>query len=270
MAKKAQAADTHHSRPSQSGIPVFTPRKSQSSVPSTFSTPHLGLVPPTRHLSVSGSPTHPSPSSSSSSTNGGITPFRSFRNLFSTASGSSKNQPSTPASAPLSSPKPSFPATALGSLRRSIGGDRSVSAPNLRHNQDPVYEETPVLQIDLPRPDFASFVQDAGLSQGESSSAPTSATPSRPAPFPSHGRAPSTSQLKAPSPGFGEHRQTLQQERSPPRLRRDALQLPRAATEPSIARSVSAGGKSSTGSSTSLQPPPSDGEYQFQNNNLRG
>ena len=262
-AKKAQTTDAHHSRPSQSGIPVFTPRKSQSSVPSTFSTPHLGLVPPTRHLSVSGSPTHPSPSSSSSSTNGAITPFRSFRNLFSTASGSSKNQPSTPTSAPLSSPKPSFPATALGSLRRSIGGDRSVSAPNLRHSQEPLYEETPVLQIDLPRPDFASFVQDAGLSQGESSSVSTSVAPSRPSLFPTHGRAPSTSQLKAPSPGFGEHRQTLQQERSPPRLRRDALQLPRPTTEPSFVRSVSGGGKSSTASSTSLQPPSSDGERHF-------
>ncbi|EPS93811.1 hypothetical protein FOMPIDRAFT_1038980 [Fomitopsis schrenkii] len=130
MAKKAQVADTHHSRPSQSGIPVFTPRKSQSTVPSTFSTPHLGLVPPTRHLSVSGSPTHPSPSSSASSTNGGITPFRSFRNLFSTASGSSKNQPSTPSPAPLSSPKSSFPAAALGTLRRSIGGDRFATSPS--------------------------------------------------------------------------------------------------------------------------------------------
>ncbi|KZT66212.1 hypothetical protein DAEQUDRAFT_813747 [Daedalea quercina L-15889] len=263
MAKKSpQTADVHQYRPSQSGIPVFTPRRPQSSVPSTLSTPQLGLVPPTRHLSVSGSPQHPSPSSSSSSTSGGITPFRSFRNLFSTASGSSKHSPTSASSTvPVSSPKSSFPATALGSLRRSIGGDHSVSAPNLRHDQELSYEDTPVLQIDLPRPDFQSFVHSASLFQGESSS---SAGPSRPSPFPGHGRTPSMSHLQTPSIGFGEHRQTMQQDRSPSRTRRDALvkdvRPPLPATEPSFVRSASQDGiKKSGSSSTSQQAQRSDG-----------
>ncbi|KAH9914296.1 uncharacterized protein B0H18DRAFT_517870 [Fomitopsis serialis] len=261
MAKKSsQTAEMHQSRPSQSGIPVFTPRKPQSALPSTLSTPQLGLVSSTRHLSVSGSPTHPSPSSSSSSTNGGITPFRSFRSLFSTASGSSKNPPNpTP---PVASPKASFPAAALGSIRRSIGGDRSVSAPNLR--QEPSYEDTPVLQIDLPRPDFEAFMHGAGLSQREPSK---SAAPTPPSSFPSW--TPSASQLRTPSTtGFTEHRQTIQQDRSPPRPRRDALpkdsRFSRPVTEPSFVRAPNVGAPVQSNCPTSsAQAQHPDGEQHM-------
>ncbi|EED84598.1 predicted protein [Postia placenta Mad-698-R] len=125
-------AETSHSRRvSQSHIPVFTPRKSSSSP--GLSNPHLGLVPPSRHLSVSGSPTHPSPSSASSSTSGGLTPFRSFKNLF-----FNKHAPNTPKS----------PFAGFGSIRRSINGERSVSAPHLRRQSSA--EESPVLEIVLP------------------------------------------------------------------------------------------------------------------------
>ncbi|CCM04161.1 uncharacterized protein FIBRA_06323 [Fibroporia radiculosa] len=136
-------ADVQQPRSSQSHIPVFTPRKP---LPSTLSTPHLGLVPPSRHLSVSGSPTHPSPGSTSSSTSGGLTPFRSFRNLFSTTG-------SKQTSAGSKSP--------FGAIRRSIHGERSVSAPQLRRESS--YEDSPVLEIELPRPGMEPLINSTDM-----------------------------------------------------------------------------------------------------------
>ncbi|KAI0944232.1 hypothetical protein AcW1_001988 [Taiwanofungus camphoratus] len=127
------------SRMVQSHIPIVVPRQS------ALSSPNLGLVSPSRHLSVSGSPTHPSPGSTSSSTSGGLTPFRSFRNLLSF--GSSKQTHSATSSSMSKSPF-----SGLGSIRRSIHGERSVSAPHLRRERS--HEDSPVLTIELPHEPF--------------------------------------------------------------------------------------------------------------------
>lgn len=135
------ASDPRNKLP-QSHIPVMTPRPSQSSLPSSLSTPHLGLVPPTRYLAVSGSPTHANVASNSSgsSSGGGLTPFRSFRNLLSFGPG--KNHPSTPPPTNSTPPRPPFV-----NLRRSVHGDRSVSAPHLPTPRS--QDNLPALSIEL-------------------------------------------------------------------------------------------------------------------------
>ncbi|CAL1697494.1 unnamed protein product [Somion occarium] len=141
------------SRISQSCIPVKVSRPAQSALPSTLSVPNLGLVPSSRHLSVSDSPTHPSPGSSSSvsSTGGGITPLRSFRSLLPFGSGSKHPV----ANLSPGGSKSSF--VSFNSIRRSINGDRSgersVSAPQLRTSRSqehqPVFHigSTPAIQL---------------------------------------------------------------------------------------------------------------------------
>ncbi|KAH9852874.1 hypothetical protein C2E23DRAFT_885245 [Lenzites betulinus] len=124
-------ADTKRS----SQIPVMTPRSSSLSSP-------IGLVPPSRYPSVSGSPTIPTPAASPSPSSGS-TPFRSFRNFLSF--GGSKHGSSSSASA---LPKSAF--TSLGPVRRSVNVERRVSSPNL--NPSRRSEDEYVLSIDLPRP----------------------------------------------------------------------------------------------------------------------
>ena len=126
----------------QSHIPVIAPRQSQSSLPSSLSTPHLGLVPPTRHLSVSGSPTHP-PTNQNPSTSPSLTPFRSFRNFLSFGPG--KNQAASSSSAAVLSPSAILPRPSLSTLKRSTNGDRSVSAPHLPVSHA---DSTPVISIE--------------------------------------------------------------------------------------------------------------------------
>lgn len=137
------------SRIPQSNIPVKVSRPAQSALPSSLPIPQLGLVPPSRHPSVGDTPTHQGPSSSGSSSGGGITPLRSFRSLLPFGSGS-KNSISTNLS-PGGSNKSSF--TTFSAIRKSINGDRngerSVSAPQLRASKS--QEETPVFSIDAPR-----------------------------------------------------------------------------------------------------------------------
>ncbi|KAH9942856.1 hypothetical protein B0H21DRAFT_511054 [Amylocystis lapponica] len=154
-------------RGSHSHIPVMSPR--QSSLPASMSSSHLGLVPPSRHLSVSGSPTHTSPTSSASS--GGSTPFRSFRNLL--QFGPNK----TPGASSTGHAKSPF--GGLGSLRRSMNTERSVSTPHLRRERS--YEDSPVLAIDLPwGPLMGGMELGAGLDVK-----PAQPVFSRPSPTPS-------------------------------------------------------------------------------------
>lgn len=122
----------------QSQIPVMAPRPSQSSLPSSLSTPHLGLVPPTRHLAVSGSPTHLPTSPSSSGSTGGLPSFRSFRNLlsFGPSKGSSSNS--------AASAGPSRPS--LG-LRRPANGEHDMPAPAIPASRS--QDSLPVLSIEL-------------------------------------------------------------------------------------------------------------------------
>ncbi|KAI0640864.1 hypothetical protein C8Q79DRAFT_920364 [Trametes meyenii] len=121
-----------------SQIPVMSPRSS------SFPSSHLGLVPPSRYPSVSGSPTLPTPAASPSSpSNGsGSTPFRSFRNFLSFGGGKHGSSPSVSAL-----PKSAF--TTLGPVRRSVNVERRVSSPQLNSRRS---EDDYVLSIDLPRP----------------------------------------------------------------------------------------------------------------------
>ncbi|KAI0692251.1 hypothetical protein C8T65DRAFT_745233 [Cerioporus squamosus] len=132
-----------------SQIPVMTPRASRtSSFPSAVPSPHLGLVPPSRYPSVSGSPTVSTTSSSPSSSpvSGGSTPFRSFRNFLSFGvGGSSKHAPSSSVSAV---PKNHF-GTLGPTIRRSVNVERRASSPQLKSRRS---EDDYVLSIDLPRP----------------------------------------------------------------------------------------------------------------------
>ncbi|KAI0655811.1 hypothetical protein C8Q70DRAFT_936193 [Cubamyces menziesii] len=121
-----------------SQIPVMSPRSS------SFPSPHLGLVPPSRYPSVSGSPTLPTPASSptTSANGGGNTPFRSFRNFLSFGSGKHNTSPTASAL-----PKGAF--SSLGVVRRSVQVERRVSSPQLNSRRS---EDDYVLSIDLPRP----------------------------------------------------------------------------------------------------------------------
>lgn len=136
------------SRIPQSNIPVKVSRSAQRALPSSLSVPHLGLVPPSRHLSVGDSPTHQGSSSSGSSSGGGITPLRSFRSLLPFGSGSKNSIPNL---SPGGTTKSSF--TTFSAIRKSINGERngerSVSAPQLRASRS--QEEAPVFSIDAPR-----------------------------------------------------------------------------------------------------------------------
>ena len=95
-------------------------------------------------LSVSGSPTLPTPASSptTSANGGGNTPFRSFRNFLSFGSGKHNTSPTASAL-----PKGAF--SSLGVVRRSVQVERRVSSPQLNSRRS---EDDYVLSIDLPRP----------------------------------------------------------------------------------------------------------------------
>ena len=129
----------------QSQIPVkaSSSRYAQSAMPNTLSSPHFSFAPSSQHLSVSDSPSHqsqntvPTPANSS-----GITTFRSFRNLL----------PFGPTKLPSTSNNPapsskSSPFSNLGVIRRSMNGERSVSAPVLRPKKS--QEDPPILSIQL-------------------------------------------------------------------------------------------------------------------------
>ncbi len=121
-------------RPSgPSHIPVISSWPSPVHIPTSASGPYLGFTSPTGRLAVSDSPSHPSLSPPPAS--GGLSPFRSFRNLLSF--GPSKGQ-STNAVGPSRS--------SFAGLRRPTHGDRSVSTPNLRHKSQ---DDLPVLSIEL-------------------------------------------------------------------------------------------------------------------------
>ncbi|PCH42794.1 hypothetical protein WOLCODRAFT_164024 [Wolfiporia cocos MD-104 SS10] len=142
----------------QSSIPVFTPRKSQGAPPATDSTPQLGFTSSSRHLSVSSSPTR-SKFDSPLSTTGGLTPFRSFRSLFS--SNTSKSAPPATHISAANSSKISL--SGLGSLRRPTNGQRrgSGSDTNL---QSTLSQDSPILEVELPRPGKESLFDDADFS----------------------------------------------------------------------------------------------------------
>lgn len=128
-------------RPPQSQIPVKASgsRYAQSALPSSLPPPHFSFASPSQHLSVSDSPTpNPAPAPPTSS---GITTFRSIRNLLPfgpTKVPSPTTSPATPAK--------SGPFSNLG-IRRSMNGERSVSAPQLRPKKS--QEEPPILSIQL-------------------------------------------------------------------------------------------------------------------------
>lgn len=121
----------------------MTPRPSQSCLPSSLSTPQLGLVSPGRYLAVSGSPSYPSGSSSSASnTSGGLTPFRSFRNLLSF--GPTKNIPVISGGISQSA---SASRTSFSNFRRSVNGERNASTPHLATPKS--RDDAPALTIQL-------------------------------------------------------------------------------------------------------------------------
>lgn len=137
-------------QPPQSHIPIKSLRTGGFPLHSN----HFGLVPPSRHLSVSDTPSKSSPTSStsaSSSTGGGLSSLRSLRNLLPFGSSSKHHQHSnhlglTGAPPPPShTTRPSF--ATISALRKSIHGERSVSAPQLRPGKS--LEEFPVLTIEL-------------------------------------------------------------------------------------------------------------------------
>ncbi|KAI0632597.1 hypothetical protein C8Q77DRAFT_828560 [Trametes polyzona] len=164
-----------------SQIPVMSPRSLSLS-----SSPQLGLVPPSRYPSVSGSPTlpTPAPSPSTSSSGGGSTPFRHIRNFLSFGGGKHGSNPG-----PSALPKSAY--TTLGPVRRSVNVERRVSSPQLNSRRS---EDDYVLSIDLPRPGGdksantpRSQKSDPGLepprtplSQSSRSHSPTSDTQSSP------------------------------------------------------------------------------------------
>ena len=137
---KEHAETRSKALPSQ--IPVIAPRPSQSSLPSSLSTPQLGLVPPTRHLAVSGTPAPTSGQNApAAGAAGGLTSFRSFRNLLSF--GPSKSHASIPV--PVSS----------GVMRPFVGLRRSTQAersPRMSTSQPPdeqAQDDLPVLSIEM-------------------------------------------------------------------------------------------------------------------------
>lgn len=137
------ANDLKTKAPSQ--IPVMTPRPPQSTLPSSLSTPQLGLVSPGKYLAVSGSPSYPSAlgnNPSGSNTSGGLTPFRSFRNLLSFAS--VKHNSPSPGGIIQSA---SASRTSFGNLRRSVNGERSVSTPYLVPPKVQEAAPTPIIQL---------------------------------------------------------------------------------------------------------------------------
>ncbi|KAI0085513.1 hypothetical protein BDY19DRAFT_996649 [Irpex rosettiformis] len=127
----------------------MAPRPPQSSLPSSLSTPQLGLVSQGRFLAVSGSPSYPPVTGNNAS--GGLAPFRSFRNLLSFGPG--KN---TPGSSSGSSGSTAVTRSSIGGLRRPQNGDRIVSAPQLPPSKR--QEDPPILSIELSHPvDEPSF-----------------------------------------------------------------------------------------------------------------
>ncbi|EJF58903.1 hypothetical protein DICSQDRAFT_182271 [Dichomitus squalens LYAD-421 SS1] len=168
-----------------SQIPVMSPRVSHSGSSSLggLPSPHLGLVPPSRYPSVSGSPSLVSPPTSPSppSSGGVSTPFRTFRNFLSFGS-SNKHAPSP--AVPSAIPKNHF--GSLGPVRRSVNVERRASSPQLARRSQDDY----VLSIDLPRPgdekppntrssksSNASPVSQSPLSSSQSSAADSAASP---------------------------------------------------------------------------------------------
>jgi hypothetical protein len=140
MVADSRAKATH------SQIPVMTARPPQSSLPTSLSTPQLGLVPQGRYLAVSGSPTYPPVSGTTpvTHTSNGLIPFRSFRNLL--PFGPGKNTSATPAR----STGTALPTrTSLGTLRRSGNGESIVPTSSLPSAK--CEEEPPVLSIELSR-----------------------------------------------------------------------------------------------------------------------
>ena len=115
-------------------IPVITPRPSLSCLPSSLSTPNLGLVPPSRLPVVSASPApstgHNTPSPGAA---GGFAQFRSFRNLLSF--GSSKNHTALSSNGS----RPSF------GLRRSSTAEYIAANPAGREKSE---EDIPVVSIE--------------------------------------------------------------------------------------------------------------------------
>lgn len=131
-------------QPPQSHIPIKTLRT--GGIQNPQQTNHFGFVPPSRHLSVSDTPSKSSPTSSSSaasSTGGGLTSFRSFRNLL--PFGSAKHHHTSNLGLTTGPTRSSF--ASLSALRKSIHGERSVSAPQLRPEKS--HDDFPVLTIEL-------------------------------------------------------------------------------------------------------------------------
>ena len=128
-----------------SHIPVISSRPSQSGLPSSLSTPQLGLVSPTRLLAVSGTPAptsgHNAPAPGAA---GGLTSFRSFRNLLSF--GPSKSHASTPLPVSPAVIRP------FAGFRHSSQAERS---PRMSTSQPPPDEKAqddddlPVLSIEM-------------------------------------------------------------------------------------------------------------------------
>ena len=153
-----------------SHIPVMAPRPSQSSLPSSLSTPQFGLGNQGRFLAVSGSPSYPAVTGNSAG--GGLAPFRSFRNLLPFGSGKHTSGSSSGNSGSTTGGR-----TSLGGSRRSVTGDRSVSASHLPISRK---EEPPVLSIELAHPVDEPLFQAHELRDrlGVEPATPTSVAPS--------------------------------------------------------------------------------------------
>ncbi|KAH9926623.1 uncharacterized protein BXZ73DRAFT_90907 [Epithele typhae] len=138
-----------------SQIPVMSSR------PSLLSSPSLGLVPPSRYPSVSGSPSLANPAASPTSSSGS-TSFRTFKSLLGIGGGNKQAATNT---SPSAYPRRRASSPQLKSMRRS--------------------EDEYVLSIDLPRPGDVKFQPSMSTSSSPVGRTNTSSTNQSPAHSPS-------------------------------------------------------------------------------------
>ncbi|KAH8093119.1 hypothetical protein BXZ70DRAFT_440582 [Cristinia sonorae] len=126
----------------QSQIPVkaFGPRHAQGASPGSLPSPNFTFVASSQHLSVGDSPSHPiSVAGCAPTPSASISTFRSFRNLL----------PFGPTKPQIAATNPVTPSKngPFSNIRRSMNGERSVSAPQLRPKKS--QEDPPTLSIQL-------------------------------------------------------------------------------------------------------------------------
>ncbi|THH30143.1 hypothetical protein EUX98_g4050 [Antrodiella citrinella] len=144
---------------SQIPVKASSSRYAQSALPSSLPPPHFSFVSPSQHLSVSDSPTYTNVSAANPpNAPTGLSSFRSFRNLLPFG----PNKPSNPSPGPSANKSGTF--SNLGAIRRSMNGERSVSAPVLRSKKS--QEDPPVLSIEFSHKVDEPFIKPEDLRGG--------------------------------------------------------------------------------------------------------